>query len=230
MGIPPAAPLLALAAAGATIVYVVDLLRDLPRDRLTSPLRSAFVERRRSALRLLLFPALGVCAGAAFFAGVRVSLAALLVAGLGLFHRRLKRFDWAKPLYLGAAWTAVTVGLPALYDPAARGVVAPALVIGCSVSANVLLSSLRDGEGLAARLGPKNTLRAAGALLVPAGFAPVLLPAALPLLLCIPAAMAVAVIAFRPGERGATLGIGPDGALVAGGALTWILAVAPGAG
>lgn len=228
MGVQPAAPLLALAAAGAYIVYAVDLLRGLPRDRLTSPLRSAFVERRRTTLRLLLLPAFLICVGAALCVGVRVTLAALPVAGAGFFHRRLKRFDWAKPLYLGAAWTVVTVGLPALHDPVARGAWVPALVIGCSVSANVLLSSLRDGEGVAARLDRKNTLRAAGALLVPAGLAPVLLPAAPLALLCIPAAMCVAILAFRPGERAG--GIGADGALVAGGALAWILAGLPGAG
>ncbi|MCA9512339.1 MAG: hypothetical protein KC560_16640, partial [Myxococcales bacterium] len=45
---PPAA--LALAFGGTLVVYTVDRLRDLERDRLTSPARSAFVARHRGAL------------------------------------------------------------------------------------------------------------------------------------------------------------------------------------
>ena len=43
----------ALAAAGTLVVYNVDRLRDLEKDRLTAPARSAFVERWRGPLLAL---------------------------------------------------------------------------------------------------------------------------------------------------------------------------------
>ena len=52
MEIPLDPRLLGLAAAGTLVVYNVDRLRDLERDRLTAPARSAFVERWCDALVL----------------------------------------------------------------------------------------------------------------------------------------------------------------------------------
>src|SRR5205809_859503 len=80
---------------------------------------------------------------------------------LGLFHRRLKRWTPAKPVYLSCAWTAVAVALPAAHDPAARHAAWAAGVVAPTILANVALSNLRDGEGFAGRFGRARTLRAA---------------------------------------------------------------------
>ena len=53
MGQQPSAAALGLAAAGTLVVYNIDRLRDVDRDRLTCPARTRFVERWRSALTAL---------------------------------------------------------------------------------------------------------------------------------------------------------------------------------
>src|SRR5262249_43416376 len=112
LGATPSGAVLALAAAGTLFVYNVDRLRDLERDRATSPRRTAFVERWRGAL-------IALTGGAAVLAAalvLRSGLAALAllapIAVLGLAHCRLKRFAWWKPFYVSGAWTTVVVGLP----------------------------------------------------------------------------------------------------------------------
>ena len=110
----PAATVMALAFCGTLVVYNVDRLRDLARDRETAPARSHFVETHRQALTLVTGLAAAASGALALAAGPRVIalLAPVLLAGL--FHRRLKRFGWWKPFYVSLAWTGVVVGLPAV--------------------------------------------------------------------------------------------------------------------
>ena len=70
LGLAPAPALLGLAFGGTLAVYVIDRVRDLPRDRVTAPERAAFVARHRRAL--------------------------LALAGLGA-RRRRRRFARARP-------------------------------------------------------------------------------------------------------------------------------------
>ena len=161
----PAPAVLGLAFGGTVVVYVIDRLRDLARDRASAPERAAFVERHRSALIVLAGLGGGLAAGSALALRPGAALLALGVGALGLAHRRLKRWLLVKPAYLTFAWTAVPVGLPAAHDPSAQHVGFAAAVVFASVLANVALSNLRDGEGLAARLGRRRTLGAAAAIL-----------------------------------------------------------------
>lgn len=210
----PAPPVLGLAFGGTVVVYVIDRLRDLPRDRSSAPERAAFVEAHRRALLVLAGVGGGLAAGSALALRPQAVLLALAVGALGLLHRRLKRWFLVKPAYLTFAWTAVPVGLPAAHDPAAQHVGFAAAVVGASVLANVALSNLRDGEGVAGRIGRRRTLAVAGAL-VSLGFGAALLaPLSVRPLAALPAAMGAAVLGFRPSERYGALVV--DGALLAG--------------
>ncbi|HEU4430904.1 MAG TPA: hypothetical protein VFT98_19250 [Myxococcota bacterium] len=225
LGLAPAPPVLALAFCGTVAIYGVDRVRDLARDLRSSPLRSAFVAAHRNAL--LFATALGVAGGlvAGALAGVRALAVAAAVAALGLAHRRLKRFVWAKPVYLTGSWTAVSVGLPAAAASDASASDAPSLarlalvaaIVGGALQANVILSNLRDAEGLAAHFGARRARRVAGALCAGAFGLALIGAAEVRALAALPLAMGAAVAAFRPGERyGAWIA---DGALLAGAAI-----------
>jgi 4-hydroxybenzoate polyprenyltransferase len=219
LGVAPEPALLALAFCGTVAVYCLDRVRDLARDGRSSPLRSAFVAAHRRAM--LAAAALGACGAlaAGVLAGARVVAVASAVAGFGLAHRRLKRFAWAKPLYLTGSWTAVSVGLPA----ARAGEAAPldlalvariALIVGATVQANVILSNLRDAEGIAGRLGARRA-RALATVVCAAAFALALIGSReVRALALLPLTMSAAVAAFRPGERYGAVVV--DGALVVG--------------
>ncbi len=210
---------LTLAFCGTGVVYCVDRVHDLARDARTSPLRSAFVAQHRSAL----FAATALCACgslvAAILAGGRVAAVAGAVAAFGFAHRRLKRVAFAKPVYLTGSWTAVGVGLPV----AAASANAPldltrvafsVAIVSATVQANVILSNLRDSEGIAGRLGARRA-RVLAALFCAAALALALLgPSNLRALAALPLAMASATAAFRPGERYGAIVV--DGALLAG--------------
>jgi 4-hydroxybenzoate polyprenyltransferase len=216
-GFAPEPAVLALAFCGTVAVYCLDRVRDLARDGRTSPLRSAFVAAHRRAM--LVAAALGACGAlaAGALAGARVIAVAGAVAAFGLAHRRLKRFAWAKPLYLTGSWTAVSVGLPAASAHATLDfarLAHVALLIGATVQANVILSNLRDAEGIAGRLGARRA-RVLAAVFCAAALALALSGAReVRALALLPLAMSAAVAAFRSGERyGAAV---VDGALLAG--------------
>jgi 4-hydroxybenzoate polyprenyltransferase len=213
--------MLALAFGGTLAVYVIDRVRDLPRDRATAPERAAFVARHRRVLLMLAGLGAGLAAGAAFALGPATLALAAGVGALGLAHRRLKRMGAAKPVYLTFAWTAVPVGLPALQGPSDQPLGWVAAITATAVLANVALSNLRDREALAARLGTPRTLALAGVITV-AGCALALLgPASVRPLVALPAVMGAAVLGFRPTERYGGLVV--DGALLIGAllALGW---------
>jgi 4-hydroxybenzoate polyprenyltransferase len=221
LGVLPEPALLALASAGTLTVYVIDRVRDLARDRITAPARAAFVERHRRALLALAAVAAACAAVAALLLGPRPIALAAVVAALGLAHRRLKRFAFAKPFYLTFSWTAVPVGLPATLHPGAEHLGWVVVIVGTTVHANVILSNLRDREALAGRIGAPRAIAAASAVLL-AGLAAALLgPAAVRPLAALPIAMGAALLGFRPTERYGALFV--DGALLAGAllALAW---------
>jgi 4-hydroxybenzoate polyprenyltransferase len=214
MGGWPDAAVLGLVFCGTLFVYNVDRLRDLPRDRETSPARSTFVERHRRAL-LVLCIAAGIAAGPlALEVGEEAALLLLPVLLAGLFHRRLKRFAWWKPVYVSAAWTLVVVGLPALTLPHPHRIAWVGGLIGATMLANVIASNLRDGEGLSLRLGPRVPLRMARALALAALLVGVLGPASVRPLVWIPLATALALAFFRADEHYGLVVV--DGALLLG--------------
>lgn len=214
MGGWPDTAVLGLVFCGTLFVYNVDRLRDLSRDRETSPARSAFVERHRRSL-LLLCIAAGAAAGPlALRVGEAAALLLLPVLLAGLFHRRLKRLAWWKPVYVSAAWTLVVVGLPAITLPDPRRLAWVGALIGATMLANVIASNLRDGEGLSLRLGPQLPLRMARTLAVLALGVGALGPTSLRPLVCIPLATAVALAFFRADERYGLVVV--DGALLLG--------------
>jgi hypothetical protein len=220
LGVAVPAPVAALSFCGTFSVYTIDRLRDLARDRETSPLRTAFVQARRGPLGVAAALSLAAAAGLGVALGPPVVLVCAAVLALGLLHRRLKRFALAKPVYLTLSWTAVAVGLPLAAAQGARSAVggagpgAVALVVAGTVLANVILSNLRDGEGLAVRLGRRRALALACVPLAAAAAVAALGPPALRALAWLPATTALAVALFRPGER---YGMGVvDGALLLG--------------
>ena len=216
-GAAPRPALLAFVFGGTLAVYAVDRLRDVARDRLTTPARSAWVERHRSGVA-------GIAAIAALVAGLcglalgRVAIpTAALAGGLGAFHRRLKHVPFAKALYVSAAWVAVTVALPAALanprpSPAALG--RAAATLGLALLANAIASSARDVEAGAALIGRKRALRLALGCALAGSAAGLLAPRPQRALASVAIATAAALLAFRPGERYGLLVL--DGALALG--------------
>jgi hypothetical protein len=208
LGVAPDWESAALAASGTLVVYNIDRLRDLAADRATSPLRTAFIERHRSPV-LLLTAAAAVSSGVL---GLRASREVLLICGgvlaVGLLHRRLKHLDAWKGVYVTAGWVAVTAGIPAVtaVDPVSIAWVL--VVYATAIGSNVLATRLR--QGLAT-----NMLLAARTIAVIGTLAALLGPDAVRPLACVTGFEALALAAFRPGERYGFFVV--DGALLVGG-------------
>ena len=216
LGVAAAPEALTLAFAGTLVVYNVDRLRDVARDRDTSPARTAFVIAHRPALVMLSAVASLAAVAAAWRAGAGVAALAAGVLALGLAHRRMKSIAFGKAFYIAAAWTTVAVGVPALGEPGATRVAHVAAVVYATLLANAVASSVRDAEAGAARVGLGRALHfarlcAAGALALSLAGG----PAARLAWLC--GATLAALVFFRPGERYGLLVV--DGALVVGSAL-----------
>lgn len=204
----------ALAAAGTLVVYNVDRLRDLERDRATTPRRVAFVERHRRAMVVLTALAAAAAGILAWRAGGAVLVVLLPVLALGLAHRRLKRHAWWKPIYVSGAWVAVTVGVPSVVLPQPRHVAWVAALVAAGVLANAIASNVRDDEAPSAAFGPRVPLRLARAsAALGVGLALLAPPAVRPLAL-VPLATLAALAAFHPGELYGLVVV--DGALLAG--------------
>jgi hypothetical protein len=217
--IEPAA--LALAGAGTLIVYNVDRLRDLERDRDTSPQRTRFVERWRLGLSGLVLAAGVAAAWFAWTLGPGVALLLAPAAALGLAHRRLKHLPYLKGPYIAAAWVTVVLGLPWLLTSAPRNVAWTAALLFCAVLANALASSARDDEAAAARIGRARALGWARSIAAGATWAALLAPEAARHLLPIPGLTWLALLRFRDDERYGLLIL--DGALFAGAAASCAL-------
>ncbi len=198
-GAPPQPSVVALAFLGTLAVYAIDRLRDLDRDRVTSPLRSEFVARHRRALSAVAFAAAIASVGCAASAGPRAIAISAIVLTIGLLHRRLKRLSALKPIYLVFAWLAVVVALPAAIVPSAANASVAALVLAPALFANVAASR---SLGVARALALLGIALACGA------------PAAVRPLGAVALATGVALLRFRRTER---YGLGIlDGALTAG--------------
>jgi hypothetical protein len=219
VGIEPHA--MALAACGTFVVYSVDRLRDLERDRATSPRRSAFVAQHDRVLRALTGLAGLASLPLAVAAGPRVLWLLAPVALLGLGHRRLKRFTAWKALYITAAWVVVVVGLPAL-GRGAQHLGWIAAVVGLSILANAIVSNLRDGEAATSRWGAHVPARLAIASACLACVLALLAPRPVLPLLAVALATLGSVVAFRPDESYGLVVV--DGALGVGAALALWLA------
>lgn len=212
MGVPAAPAVIAIASGGAIAVYNVDRLRDLERDQLTSPQRSAFVAAHRTALRCLTAVAGGASFALAAALGTRVVLLLAPVLAVGLLHRRLKQIPYGKALYIASAWLVVTVGLPAVSDSRVEQVPGVAAVIGFALLANLLASSIRDevraAPAAARALGLARASAALGTAVAMLG------PSALAPLVGIPAAIFAVLLPFRSTERYGMIAV--DGALLLG--------------
>lgn len=141
------APVVLLAAGGTLVVYNIDRLRDLDRDTLLAPARSAFVTQNRSLLVGLTGTAAIVSVASGFALPRETWILCGAVLALGLLHRRLKKVRGIKTLYLTASWLAVTVGLPLAANPASARPNFEALywvgsIVGCAILANLMASNL----------------------------------------------------------------------------------------
>jgi 4-hydroxybenzoate polyprenyltransferase len=215
------APAAAVVAFGGTLaVYGLDRLRDVARDRLTAPARTAFVERHARGLTALTAAGAGTAIAAALWLGPPVWLLCGGVLALGLAHRRMKQVPIFKGLYVTAAWLAVVLGLPILAEtPAASTAHAgwAAGILSSAILGNVVASSLRDAEAGAAR-SPGLALGIARGLPVLGVCLALIAPAAVRALVWVPALLAL-VLLRRPGvERWGPLAV--DGALGAGALLS----------
>lgn len=210
----------ALAFCGTLVVYNLDRLRDLERDRTTAPLRSAFVSRHRSVLIGLTCVAALASAGLGVLLGARAIAALLPVLLLGLLHRRLKSIAYAKPFYIALAWVVVTVMLPAVLLDVRQRAAWVAGIFGLTILANVIACNLRDGEAASAALGAGVPLRLARLTAIAGLLTALLAPDYARPLVLVPLLTLGALLPFDPGERYGHLAV--DGALLVGatGALT----------
>ncbi len=199
---------------GILLVYNLDRLRDLERDRLTSPRRSEFIARYRRLLwGLVLFSALG--ASLLLLEAPRtVQLIAVAVLLLGFAHRRIKRFAYFKELYLSAAWLVGILGLPASYATGAHHLAQCAWVLGPALLANDMAASIRDSEGISKKIGCAPALQLSRLIaLVGVGVGFFAAESVQPLT-AVPGLTALALFNYRPGEAYGFLAV--DGALFAG--------------
>ena len=203
-----------LAFAGVLVVYNVDRLRDLRRDRQGSPDRSAFIAEHKGRLIALS----GVAAAASLYFGARAGWPAavtlLPVLGLGLFHRRLKRFENAKIGYIAAAWTCVGFGLPAVLAADTRHLHWVAAITAATMLANVIAFNLRAAGERAKRPRQQNALQVARACAAIGVALGAFAPSPTDALVAIPLATLLVLIGYRPTERFSPLFV--DGALLVG--------------
>lgn len=203
-----------LAAAGTLAIYSLDRIRDLHRDRIAAPLRTAFVVRHQQGM-------IGLCILAIVASGPLASTqpqASWALCGfaliLGLFHRRIKSRPLMSLLCVTTAWVAIVLGLPAahrnLENLDEKTLLSLGFTLALVIAGNLVGSELREIKGASAEHSSLRTAQiwATGGLI-----ASILLPGAQ---LCFPLALLtlLALLFFRPNER---YGLGVlDGALLVG--------------
>lgn len=215
MGIETQPLAVGLAISGTLVVYNVDRLRDIDRDRRTSPVRSHFIFRHQAGLIGLTTTAAVTSALLAVSAGAQAALTLAPVLLIGLLHRRLKKFASAKAAYVTAAWLCVVVGLPWVLDPHAASVGWVAAILASSVGANAIASNLRDFEAGVERYGEVVALRAARAIAGLGVGLCALAPDPVGSLLAVPLFTLIALALFQSTERFGLFVV--DGALLMGG-------------
>jgi len=214
MGIPAPLAAVGLAFAGTLVVYNVDRLRDVERDRDTTPRRSAFVDRHGGGLALLAVAAALACVFFAASAGPRIWLPLAPALALGMFHRRIKHLTFGKSAYITAAWVAVVVLVPAAIDPAARAIGWVVALAASAIFANAIACNIRDREVAAARFGERRTLFVARACAAAGCLLGLAAPAPARHLVALPLATLAVLLPFRPSERYGLVVV--DGALLVG--------------
>lgn len=197
----------ALAGAGTLVVYNVDRLRDVPADRKTAPLRTAFIERHRNTILAVTIVAAAASIALTWQVAREVQLLCGSVLAIGLMHRRLKTAATWKLVYVTAAWVSVTAGIPALAASSPESLPWLLAIYTSTIAANLLATRLRAATDA-------GVLRTARALTVAATATALLAPEAIKPLAAIPACELLALATFRPGERYGMIAI--DGALLAG--------------
>ncbi len=213
-----------LAASGTFIIYSLDRLRDIDRDRATSPLRTAFVLRNRRRLHA----AVGIVA-IGFVATLLTApppiIGLCMAIGLvGLLHRRLKEIAALKVAYVSLAWVAACVGMP--WVASGRGNAGPwvAGILLASLAANLIASNLRHlGAGVPGEIARGDTpavLWIARAMTVLAIAITLAAPAPLYPLVWIPVCEGLALAYFQPTER--YIHIVVDGGLLVGALATLV--------
>jgi hypothetical protein len=211
-----------LAFAGTLVVYNVDRLRDLHRDQHASQDRSAFVAEYRDPLRALTSVAAAASLYCAARAGWPAAMMLLPVLGVGLFHRRLKRFENAKIVYIATSWICVGLGLPAVLAPDAQGVQWVASILAASMLANVIAFNVRDAGARVERVRRPHALQVARLSATIGVALGALAPSPSGALVAIPLATLLALVGYRPTERFSPLFV--DGALLVGSLIAAVLA------
>lgn len=193
------AGLVALVFAGTAIVYGIDRLRDVDRDRAKWPDRSAFASRHAGGLKVMVAVAGLLAAAGASTQPPPVWVLCFGIGAMGLAHRRLKTHGALKLAYLTLAWWTITLGLPWLR---ARAEVPFALALpvacssACALAANMLVSNdpTEPKQPSAAR-------RAAMAVAALGIAVAATAPGRAAAMACIPAAQLAAVALRRANER-----------------------------
>ncbi len=215
---------LALVFLGSLGVYLLDRLRDLQRDRVAHPARSAHLAAHRPWVSAVALVCVG---GAGWFTWQEPRAVQALLAGVFLLasvHHWIKGVAWFKPLYIALSWWAVTVGVPLAHhlgrvaDPLRGEEWATVLPLGLAIGANVLACDAADREAEALRYGPRRVwwiargMAGSGATI---GFA---LGGASALLAPIPLCVALSLALYRPTPRWTSTVV--DGALLVGGVIS----------
>lgn len=204
----------ALAFAGTLVVYNIDRLRDLERDRSSCPQRTEFIDRHRAGLTALCAGGGAAAASLILTTGVATWALCGTVLLLGLLRHRLEGFPQLKTLYLTLAWVAIAVGLPAFGAPEVQRVPWVVVVFAGALGANVVAMGARGIDRFELGEAAHRTLRKAGGLALGGAVVALAGPVELRPLVWIPLAELAAILGFRPSERYALLVL--DGALFAG--------------
>ena len=207
-----------LAASGTYIVYALDRLRDLARDRETSPRRTEFVERHHRSITIT--AAISGVALVVTLVGspLPVILLCIGVGAVGLLHRRLKRSNTLKSVYVTIAWVAICVGIPATTDWNVKVFAWVAAIVGAAIAGNLVASNLTGEPGSQSPRGSSPGLGLARGFAVCGSLVCWLAPPEVAPLGWIPFAEAGALLFFRASEYYDHLAV--DGALFAGALLS----------
>lgn len=214
-----------LAATGTFIIYSLDRFRDVERDRLTSPARTAFVLHHRRALGFTVGLAAIVFAIALLQAPWPIIALCVAIGSVGFFHRRLKRFSALKAAYVSIAWIAACIGMPWIAIGGGEAGLWACAILFPTLAANLHASNLRDDEAPLLSRRSKGTGSGLWLARAATGLAIVIAlgaPPDLRALVWIPLFEALALAAFRASERYGHLAV--DGALLAGALATCIAA------
>lgn len=211
---PFAGRLALVAASGAFVVYGLDRLRDIERDRETSPLRTEFVLRHRAPLSIAIGLSALALGATLCLLPPRAGALCVAVGAIGLLHRRLKGWAALKTLYVSAAWVTICAGLPGIVSGFDARIGWLASVLFLAFGANLIASNVRDDESQWLRERPESVLRLARGMAALAVGVALFSPPELRSLAWIPLAELLALLFFRPSEHYGELAV--DGALLVG--------------